>query len=191
MIEKLLSHIHQKIKITQEDEVIISKVFHPVSIFKNTKLILKNQVPDKIYFIASGFTRLYYENDEADEVTTLILGEGHFITPFMNFIHQTPSETNLTTITDCNLLEISHQNMKTLIDENKSFQIFSISIFESAIQRVSLRANELATLNAEERYLKLMEEEPEIIQKVPIQIIASYLGIKPESLSRIRKKVYK
>jgi CRP-like cAMP-binding protein len=66
---------------------------------------------------------------------------------------------------------------------------FSISVFQQSIAYNENRSRELSALNAEERYLKLLKDYPEIIQHVPIQYIASFLGMKPESLSRIRRKI--
>ena len=66
---------------------------------------------------------------------------------------------------------------------------FSISVFQQSITYNEKRSRELSVLNAEQRYLKLMNDYPEIIQNVPIQYIASFLGMKPESLSRIRRKI--
>jgi ribosomal protein L10 len=78
-----------------------------------------------------------------------------------------------------------------LIDKNENFKNFSLIIFEQAMANTNIRANDLATLTAELRYKKLLQEQPEIIQNVPVQYIASYLGIKPQSLSRIRKQMIK
>jgi CRP/FNR family transcriptional regulator, anaerobic regulatory protein len=78
-----------------------------------------------------------------------------------------------------------------LIDKNQNFKQFSLVIFEHAISNNQIRANDFATLTAELRYKKLIEQQPEIIQNVPIQYIASYLGKKPQSLSRIRKQLIK
>jgi ribosomal protein L10 len=78
-----------------------------------------------------------------------------------------------------------------LIDKSENFKKLSLAIFEQSVATTQLRANDFATLTAELRYKKLVEQEPELIQNVPVQYIASYLGIKPQSLSRIRKQLIK
>jgi hypothetical protein len=78
-----------------------------------------------------------------------------------------------------------------LIDKNENFKKLSLVIFEQSVAATQIRANDFATLTAELRYKKLIDYQPEIIQHVPIQYIASYLGIKPQSLSRIRKQIIK
>jgi CRP-like cAMP-binding protein len=87
------------------------------------------------------------------------------------------------------VFRITNANLKKLIDESASFQKFSLIIFEQALSSSALRANDLATLNAEQRYKKIITQQPQLIQNIPIQYIASYLGMKPESLSRIRRQI--
>jgi CRP-like cAMP-binding protein len=87
------------------------------------------------------------------------------------------------------VLRITNANLKKLIDESENFKKFSLIIFEQAIFSTANRANDLATLNAEQRYKKLIDKQPQLIQNIPIQYIASYLGMKPESLSRIRRQI--
>ncbi len=135
--------------------------------------------------------RLFYYDDNGDEVTTLIASPNRFITSFLDFIHQKKSNENLECITDCEFYRIERSKMLELIDKNENFKKFSLVIFEQAIATNQIRANDFATLTADLRYKKLMEQQPEIIQNVPIQYIASYLGIKPQSLSRIRKQLLK
>jgi CRP-like cAMP-binding protein len=87
------------------------------------------------------------------------------------------------------VFRITNANLKKLIDESASFQKFSLIIFEQALSSSALRANDLATLNAEQRYKKIITQQPQLIQNIPIQYIASYLGMRPESMSRIRRQI--
>jgi CRP/FNR family transcriptional regulator, anaerobic regulatory protein len=135
--------------------------------------------------------RLFYDDDNGDDVTVLIASPNRFITSFLDFIHEKKSNLNLECITDCACYRIERSKLVELIDKNDNFKKFSLVIFEQAIATTQIRANDLATLTAESRYKKLIEQQPEIIQNVPIQYIASYLGIKPQSLSRIRKQLIK
>jgi CRP-like cAMP-binding protein len=113
------------------------------------------------------------------------------VTPFLDFIHQKTTIQNLECITDCQFFKIERSKLAELIDKNENFKKISLNIFENAFSNSNSRANDLATLTAELRYKKLIEEHPELIQNVPVQYIASYLGIKPQSLSRIRKQMIK
>jgi CRP/FNR family transcriptional regulator, anaerobic regulatory protein len=185
----LIQAISQKVQLSSEDIELCKKYFEAVSFTKNEIIEEQDKIPEYLYFIVSGFMRLFYYDDNGDEVTTQINHSNSFTASYMRFIHGIKAKENVECITDCNLLRISKPNLKTLIDRSDSFKVFSLMIFEQAITIAENRADDLATLSAEQRYKKLLNEKPEILQNVPIQYIASYLGMKPESLSRIRKNI--
>lgn len=189
MHTKLIEVISKKVNLTKEDISLCTEYFEPISYSKNLIVEEQDKIPEYLYFIASGFMRLFYYDDNGDEVTTQLNYAMDFTASYLRFIHGIKSKENIECITDCELLRISKQNLKTLIDKSENFKLFSLKIFEQAISVAEKRANDLATLKAELRYKKLMEENPTIIQNVPIQYIASYLGMKPESLSRIRRQL--
>jgi CRP-like cAMP-binding protein len=158
---------------------------------KNSIVEEENRVPKHLYFISKGFMRLFYYDNNGDEITTLIVPPNRFVTSFTNFIHEVKSNENLECITNCELYKIERIKLVELIDKNENFKKLSLEIFEQPVVANQIRANDLATLTAELRYKKMIEQQPEIVQHVPIQYIASYLGIKPQSLSRIRKQLIK
>ena len=106
-------------------------------------------------------------------------------------LSQTKSNENLECITNCEFYKIERSKLVELIDKSENFKKLSLAIFEQSVATTQLRANDFATLTAELRYKKLVEQQPELIKNVPVQYIASYLGIKPQSLSRIRKQLIK
>jgi CRP/FNR family transcriptional regulator, anaerobic regulatory protein len=191
MINNLFSLIEKQVPLTESDKAFCTPYFELYSCSKNSLVEEENKVPTYLYFINKGFMRLFYYDDNGDEVTTLIASPNKFITPFLDFIHQKKSKENVECITDVELYRIERHKMMELINKNENFKQFSLVIFEHAISNNQTRANDFATLTAELRYKKLIEQQPEIIQNVPIQYIASYLGIKPQSLSRIRKQLIK
>lgn len=135
--------------------------------------------------------RLFYYDDNGDEITTQLSSPESFITSFLSYINQKKATDNLECITDCDLLRISRPKMLELIAASETFKNFSLIIFQEAITTTQSRANDLATLTAEIKYKKLLNEQPQLIQNIPLQYIASYLGIKPQSLSRIRNLLNK
>ena len=92
-------------------------------------------------------------------------------------------------ITDCELLRICKSDLDLLTQQSPIFKDFSILVFQQSLSYNETRSKELASLTAEQRYLKLVEEHPELLQNVPMQYIASFLGMNPKSLSRIRKQI--
>ncbi|WP_159475086.1 Crp/Fnr family transcriptional regulator [Dyadobacter sp. 3J3] len=189
MIHKLAAVISRKIGLPEGEEVLLEEYFEPMSLSRNTVVEAQGKVPQHLYFICSGFMRLFYIDDLGNDVTTNITGPDRFITQFLNFIHERKARENVVCITDCDVLKITKANLAALIDRSENFKKFSLIIFEEAIGASEMRANDLATMTAEQRYKKLFQDHASILQHVPIQYIASFLGMKPESLSRIRRQM--
>lgn len=163
--------------------------FEWVSYPKNSLIEEEGKVPGYLYFVVSGFVRLFHYNDKGDEVTTHINCPPGFITSYTHFVNQSKSDENLLSTTDCQLLRITKANLDFLIQQSTAFKDFSFWVFQQSLSYNEKRSKELATLTAEQRYIKLMDEYPEIVQHVPMQHIASFLGMNPKSLSRIRKQI--
>ncbi len=163
--------------------------FEPVLYPKNTILEGEGKIPVYMYFVISGFVRLFHYNDKGEEVTTHINCPPGFITSYTNFVNQSKSDENLECITECELLRITKTNLDLLIQQSPIFKDFSILVFQQSLSYNEKRSKELATLSAKQRYLKLIKEHPEVLKNVPMQYIASFLGMNPKSLSRIRKQI--
>jgi CRP/FNR family transcriptional regulator, anaerobic regulatory protein len=189
MQQKLIEAISKKIFLTEEDKQLCASYFEPVTSVKNTVLEMQGTIPRYLYFVSAGFMRLFYADDNGAEATTYFGTPGDFIAPFLSFINGVKAKESVACITDCEILRILKTDLAELISKSDNFKQFSLVIFEQAIGAAEKRANDLATLTAGQRYGKLMKQQPEILQHVPIQYIASFLGIKPESLSRIRRQM--
>lgn len=191
MASKFLNLFQSYVQLSESDMEFCESYFDHHSANKNSIVEEENCVPRNLYFITKGFMRLFYYDTNGDEITTLIVSPNQFVTSFSNFIHELKSNENLECITSCEFYKIERRKLVELIDKNENFKKLSLVIFEQSVVTTQIRANDFATLTAELRYKKLIEQQPEIIQNVPIQYIASYLGIKPQSLSRIRKQIIK
>jgi CRP/FNR family transcriptional regulator, anaerobic regulatory protein len=189
MLDNLIDIISRTSKPSIEDIELCRLHFEPLKISRNTVLEEQGTIPQYLYFVSSGFMRLFYYDENGDEQTTYLCSPNGFIASFLCFINQIKATENVECITDCNVFRISNVNLKKIINESETFKTFSLIIFEQAISSTAIRANDLATLNAEQRYKKLTTQQPQLVQNIPIQYIASYLGMKPESLSRIRRQI--
>lgn len=189
MLKNLIDTISQTVSLTETDIQLCDTYFELVTTAKNSIIEEQDKIPQYLYFIVSGFMRLFYYDENGDEVTSHISSANNFLASFLSFINQKRAKENVECITECELLRISRPDLVTLIERSENFKKFSLIIFEQAIASAEIRANDLATLAAEQRYKKLMENQPTILQNVPIQYIASFLGIKPQSLSRIRRQI--
>lgn len=191
MHKKLLDIIKQQVTITDNDINLCTEYFEPVLFPKNRIIEEEGKIPHYLYFVVSGYMRLFHYNTNGDEITSHINCPPGFITSYFNFINQTSATENVECITDCELLRISKKNLDILTSKSAGFKDFSIWVFQQSIEYNENRSRELATLTAEQRYQKLIDNYPEILHNVPLQYIASFLGMNSKSLSRIRKQFIK
>ncbi len=133
--------------------------------------------------------RKYYINDKGEEIIVELNNGPRFFTSYFHFAQQTVTNEYLQCITDCELLRITHADAQSSAKTSYTQKDYTIKLFQQIQNEDSQRINDLANLTAEQRYMKLMKEAPAIIKNVPLKYIASYLGIKPESLSRIRREI--
>lgn len=191
MHENLLKIIRQQLSITDKDTKLCTEYFEAVIFPKNRIIEEEGKIPQYLYFVVSGYMRLFFYNDKGDEITSHINCPPGFITSYFDFINQTKATENVECITECELLRITKDNLDFITSKSEAFKNFSIWVFQQSIAYNENRSKELATLTAEQRYQKLMENYPDIIHNVPLQYIASFLGMNSKSLSRIRKQMIK
>ena len=186
--EKLIRFVEGNVPLDEFDIGLIENYFEPVKVDKNELLEKENSIARHLYFINSGYIRIFHTENGVD-ITTHINSQLNFITSFNSFITATPSQDNVESITPCSLLKISKKNLDALYQHSQKWTKFCKNIYEQSLTFNEQRMKDILTLSAEKRYLKLISTQPEIIRDVPLQYIASYIGIKPESLSRIRRQV--
>ncbi|WNJ16857.1 Crp/Fnr family transcriptional regulator [Pontibacter sp. G13] len=162
--------------------------FQPRTLPKGAYLCRQGQVCGEISFIQRGFLRSFYLIHDQD-VTRFILTKGVFATALTSFVTQTPSSENLQAITNTELWTISHRDLYRLYDRFPRMERLGRLAIERSHILLEERVLTLLSLTAEERYRNLSDERPELLQEVPLHYIASLLGVKPETLSRIRKKL--
>ncbi|MFN4316159.1 MAG: Crp/Fnr family transcriptional regulator [Chitinophagaceae bacterium] len=189
MFESLIQIAEKSILLSENDKELCKRYFEPVLFPKNRIIEEEGKIPKYLYFINNGFLRLFYYDDNGEEVTTHLNCPPGFITSYNSFIKQEKSTDNLECITDCELLRISKNNLDLLLQQSVAFKDFSIWVFQQSLAYNENRSKELATLTAEQRYLKLMKNYPDVLHNVPLQYIASFLGMNPKSLSRIRNQI--
>lgn len=162
--------------------------FEPVSYRKKTILGKENSIIKHMYFINSGYLRTYYFRDGI-EITNNINCPLGFMTAYSSYTFQQPSRETLECITDCDLLKIGKESLDALFLQDPKWSEIGRIVAERIVVYNEERARQMVNTSARERYLNLISEHPDYVQNVPVQYIASFIGIKPESLSRIRKAI--
>ncbi len=187
-IEPLIKYVSNFVHISDIDVKVLTQFFKYEEYSKGTTLEKENTVAKKLYFIKSGFIRTFC-TENGTEITTQIVGNNNFITGFTSFVSNEISKVNIQCISDCEVLYITKVDYDKLTKAIVTWSSFCKQVYENVIAFNLQRTTDLLTLSADKRYLKLLSEQTEVIKNVPVQYIASYIGIKPESLSRIRKKM--
>jgi CRP/FNR family transcriptional regulator, anaerobic regulatory protein len=187
--DALFEYISLIIDIPEHDRAQCRNTFKPLRVTRDTMLEVAGKVPEHHNFIVSGFMRKFYINDKGEEVTVDLNNGPRFFTSYFPFVSQTISNEYLHCITDCELLRITKADADSTSETSITQKDYTIRLFQQIQEEDRQRMNDLATLTAEQRYVKLMKDSPNIIKNVPLKYIASYLGIKPESLSRIRREI--
>ncbi len=190
MTTLLINIIKQRITISEQETEVLTNSFKLITKKRSEYLVNEGALSSYMYFIIEGYVKCFY-NDDGNEVTTQISTTEDFITSFESFSSGDASKENIQCISDCVLLKISKSDYENLYNEVANWSVFCKSVYEYYILKVSDRVHALQNLSASERYLKLIETQPDIVQHISVKDLASYLGIKPQSLSRIRKEIIK
>ena len=184
---ELEKYIQSYFGIPREDLEKISDFFKPVSLKKGDYFLKKDQMCTRLGFVQSGILREFVQIGEK-EITKWISTKGYFTGDISGYMFRQPSRWNIQTITDCELFVITKEDydrIGSLVrgwnDLEKMFLVRCFSILEERV--VSFLA-----MSAEERYLQLFANNKDLFNQVPLQFIASTLGMTPETLSRLRKK---
>jgi CRP/FNR family transcriptional regulator, anaerobic regulatory protein len=189
MYEKILKRISLFISLDKrEEDIFVSKLI--LKNYKKKELILQEgDVCKYAYFINSGCFRYYY-NVDGQENTAQFFFENGWYADYDSFLTSKPTKQNIETLENSELLLLSSKDLQQLYIEVPKFERFGRMMAENAFLGIRQRNEMLKNQTAEERYLTLMNERPKVLERIPQHYIASYLGIKPPSLSRIRKRIF-
>jgi CRP-like cAMP-binding protein len=154
---------------------------------KNCTLLKKNTVSKELFWVKKGTLRGYIDN-EGSTITTWFAIENDVATSVTSFISQQPSTECIETLEDCQLYVISYTHLQQLYQVSLAFNFIGRILTEHNYINLEKRAFQLQNTTAEDRYKAFMKRYPQLLLKLPLSIIASYIGITQSSLSRIRKK---
>lgn len=143
----------------------------------------------QVGFIVDGVLRVYYHNGKGEEITSYFIEENHWISDWENADGSFIPIASLQAITDCTLVVFSKQDWKEVCDTLVGLNSIIPKIITKHKSEKLTRRSPLVSEDATERYLSFLENYPNMINRIPLSYVASYLGIKPPSLSRIRKSI--
>jgi CRP-like cAMP-binding protein len=187
MQDLLFDFMSKYISLTEDEKNIIISLDLFRSVKKGTTLLKEGQKSKESYFVLKGCIRTYYMVD-SEEKTTAFYTEMEALTPPC-VIRKTPSDYYVSCIEDSILL-VSDSDMEAEVNSKfPRFESLCRVFSEELLAKERIDFDEFKTSSPEQRYLNLLQKRPDLIQRVPQHQLASYLGIKPQSLSRLRARI--
>ncbi|WP_317898451.1 Crp/Fnr family transcriptional regulator [Aurantibacillus circumpalustris] len=186
-MSELEIYISSYFGVEQKDLQTLSSLFKTEQIKKGDYFLKTGKSCDKLSFIKSGYLRIYVDK-EKKEITQWISSQGYFVTDLSSLVFDSPARWNIQALSDVELYTIEKHNYKkigTLISKwHELEKLFIAKCFSMLEDRIFSHLS----MTAEERYLFFYEKNKELFNQVPLQYLASMLGMTPETISRIRKK---
>ncbi len=170
------------------DWKLFSSKLQEVKLKKNTTLLKIGKIENHLSFISKGIIRLYIPREESD-LTFGFLFDNEFVTGYDSLLTQSPSEYQIETLTETILWRISNKDLQEVYEKTNNGNIIGRKMAEKMFLIKSKRELSLLSRTAEERYLDLFSDRPKLLHQIPLKYIASYIGITPQALSRIRKRI--
>jgi CRP-like cAMP-binding protein len=191
-LEKRLLHLKQilsyLVDIPESEINSALNYFKPVSFQKGENLLSEGLICKNLYFINSGLTKSYLLSEGKEHIRQFA-AENDFVVDLGSFLSQSKSAFFIQTLENTETLKISFDDLDKLFNSSFSFMKLGKVIADRSTVNLIKRSVSLVKDDAKQRYLDFIKERPSLIQRVPQFMIASYLGITPESLSRIRKEI--
>jgi CRP-like cAMP-binding protein len=188
MYDSLYEYIRLFVSFNDKEKEILESAFSFRQVPKKFKLAEEGKVSKELCFILRGLVRLYYTKD-GEEITAYIFKEHLFASSYDSFLRQAPSIQTLETLEDCDLLVITKKEMEQLYEDLPKMNLVTRKVAEQRFINAQQILSSFILDSPEERYRKFEEQHGDLLLRVPHHMIASFLGITPVSLSRIRKRI--
>ena len=189
MFALLHAHIEQRLHLTEEEFDLTAQFFTSRKVRKRQFLLQEGEVCKNLAFVTSGCLREYGIDHKGDEHIIQFAMSDWWISDLNSFLSGTPSTHNIDALQDSDVLLLEKSAREKLLDSVPKMDRFFRILLEANYVSTHKRVNETLSASAEERYLTFIRTYPELVEQIPQNQIASYLGITPQSLSRIRKEL--
>lgn len=186
--QEMLKAYFSQVGFDQTDSEQIAQCFTKRSFDKGQYFVEEGKNSSQLGFVETGQFQYYSISEKGEERTTYISLPSTFVASLLPYLTGTPARENIRALTPSTLWVIEKKEVEALQNQMSGFKDFYVKLLEWQICCIDKAKFDLITLSADERYEKLLKDEPELLQQVPLQYIASMLGITPRHLSRLRRK---
>jgi CRP-like cAMP-binding protein len=189
MLDILLNQIQEKVLLSDQEKEVVKTFFIPKRLRKRQYLLQEGDVCKHLAFIAKGLLRSYNIDEKGIEHVNVFGWEGWWLSDFHSFLSGVPAVFNIDAIEDSELLMISLEDYNALTLAVPIMDRYFRILYQNSLVTKERRLMSAVTHTAEEKYVQLAESNPHIIERIPQNLIASYLGFAPETLSRIKRNL--
>lgn len=184
MIQQLVS----KIPLKEQDASILNSYLRYEELEAGKIIVRLGSFHKYMYFLIDGIVK-GYQTIEGKDVVQQLISANQFFASIDSFFHEKPSDLFFESITPVELFKLSKSDFDTLKTQTTFMDELVRNVMKEHLSCKEERARDFQVLSAKERYKKLLDDSPHLVQQVPVETIASYLGIEPQSLSRIRGQI--
>jgi CRP/FNR family cyclic AMP-dependent transcriptional regulator len=188
MHSALRKALSSNINLTDEQWAFVLSFYKPKITKRNEVILEKGRISQHLYFVVKGCLRIFLTDDQGQEATRFLVFEGRFGTAFPSFTLRQPSAASIQSIEPSELLMVSYADHEMLMDTVPGWERMNRLGLQLDYIDAIIRIESLITMDAKERYDILMKQNPKLIQRLPGKIVADYLGISQETLSRLKAK---
>lgn len=189
MFETLLSHIQNKVDVTEAQKKELQSFFTFKKLRKKQYLLQEGEICKCLSFVSKGLLKSYFMDEKGNEHINMFAFEGWWISDFNSFINQEKSVLNIDAIEETELLMITREEYENLMISIPVMDRYFRILYQNSLVTKDYRLIVSNSFTAEEKYTQFAQKNPEVIRRVPHNLIASFLGLAPETVSRIRKKI--
>lgn len=188
-MKEFIEYILQFGNLNQQQTSLIEKKMTETELKKDEYFSEAGKISRQVGFIVEGILRVCYYNNKGEEITKYFIEENNLVVDIESFDNEICSSAYVQALTDCRLICFSKKDWQDLLNTIIGWDIIVHRITSKALLQKVERRSPLVTEDATERYLKFLQIYPNVVNRIPLSYIASYLGITRSSLSRIRKNI--
>ncbi|OXA80945.1 cAMP-binding domain of CRP or a regulatory subunit of cAMP-dependent protein kinases [Flavobacterium aquidurense] len=189
MFDVFFSHVLKKVSLTEEEKSVLKSFFVAKNLQKKEFLLQEGEVCKYLSFVSKGLLRSYHIDEKGDEHMNLFAWEGWWTSDIYSFSFNETAQFNIDALEDSELLLITRENLDEMTLQIPKMDRYFRILFQNSLATKERRLVSSNSYTAKEKYIQLAESNPQMIQRVPQNLIASYLGLAPETLSRIKKNI--